>query len=528
MRSLGNRHFAVYYSILVRSEERVKVTDVLHDIEVLNISGDVSGNVTDICYDSRRCEKASLFVAVTGLKFDGHQFITDAIARGARYVVHETDAPRQDGITYIKVRDSRRALGRLGKNFFHDPSADLHLIGVTGTNGKTTVTYLLESILTAAGIRIGVVGTVNYRFNGKILQSSITTPESLDLQRIFRDMVDAGVTHVIMEVSSHALDLARVDDCDHDIGIFTNLSQDHLDYHHTLENYFVAKRRYFMEVLPRDRKVIINADDPWGRRLIDDVGSKAVTFGIDNISTVTAQQYDLSINGIDADIATPKGNFTVSSPMIGKFNLYNILASTTAAQLLDVDKKYIKEGIEVLHSVPGRLQKVSTEREPAVFVDYAHTDDALKNVLINLSDFKQNRIITVFGCGGDRDRGKRPLMGQAAVTFSDLAIVTSDNPRTEEPMAIISDIEAGIRKMSVTKYQRDDVKAGFGEHGYVVIRDRREAIRVAVSIADPRDIILIAGKGHEDYQIIGTTKYPFDDTTEAKEALKKRFSGRAH
>lgn len=505
----------------------MELSELIKELDIIHVSGEEEGTVSDICYDSRRCEENSLFVAVSGLKYDGHNYISEAIKRGARYIIHEKDVATNPGISFIKVENSRRALGKLGKTFFHNPTSELCLIGVTGTNGKTTVTYLLESILEAAGFHVGVIGTINYRFGGNTFESSITTPESLDLQRIFRNMVDAGVTHVIVEVSSHALDLGRVDDCEYNIGMFTNLSQDHLDYHHTLDNYFLAKRRFFSDILKEGKKMIINIDDTWGRRLFEEMGDSVLTFGIENETHVSSNNYTLSLNGIDATVKTPRGSIFITSPMIGKFNLYNILASTAAATVLHIPEKYIQAGIKGLENVPGRLEKVSGSDEPAVFVDYAHTEDALKSVLENLSEFKTKKIITVFGCGGDRDRGKRPLMGRAAAEFSDLAIITSDNPRTENPLAIIDEIERGVRSGMIRKYDPEDYHSGFDEKGYIVIPDRTEAIHLAIRIAEQVDIVLIAGKGHEDYQILGETKIWFDDTVIAREALEQRRSRRA-
>jgi UDP-N-acetylmuramoyl-L-alanyl-D-glutamate--2,6-diaminopimelate ligase len=323
-------------------------------------------------------------------------------------------------------------------------------------------------------------------------------------------------------VSSHALDQTRVDDCEYDYGIFTNLSQDHLDYHHTIEKYYVAKKRYFREILKDGEKMIINGDDPWGRQMIRETGISATTFGIHRECSVSSGHFDLSLAGIHADIATSNGNFSVSSSLIGKFNLYNILASVAVAVKLGIPPEVIKQGIEKLHNVPGRFQKVSQDEEPAVFVDYAHTDDALRNVLENLVQFKTHNIITVFGCGGDRDRGKRPLMGKAASDLSDLAIITSDNPRTEDPLEIINQIEVGVRETSARKISLQGIDRGKYDKGYTIIPDRREAIFTAVSIAGPRDILLIAGKGHENYQILGEKRIFFDDTIVAREALDKR------
>jgi UDP-N-acetylmuramoyl-L-alanyl-D-glutamate--2,6-diaminopimelate ligase len=509
----------------------VQIRDLLKNVEPLHITGDCSGVVSAVCYDSRRCEKNGLFVAIPGLKVDGHHYIAEAIAGGAQFIVHEKDYSPASGITAIRVRDSRRALGILGRNFYKDPSSHLCLIGVTGTNGKTTITYLLESILKSAGLNVGVLGTVNYRFNDEVLPAPNTTPESYEMQKILRTMADAGVTHVIAEVASHAVDLKRVDDCSFNIGIFTNLSRDHLDYHKTMENYFHVKKRFFDEVLPAGEKLrkfmIVNGDDSWGQRLLREVRTDIPkkTFGIDNRCDITADPFELSLEGIKAKIRTDRLAFLLRSPLIGKFNLYNILAASMAALSLDIPEEFVRRGIAGLKKVPGRLEKISKSDEPGVFVDYAHTDDALTRVLQNLSSFRKRKIITVFGCGGDRDRGKRPLMGHAAVSLSDMTIVTSDNPRTENPLDIIGEIEKGIRETGARKFSPPVLGPESGEKGYVVIPDRKKAIREAVFLAGSSDIVLIAGKGHENYQIIGDKKRPFDDRNVAKKALKDKRSG---
>jgi UDP-N-acetylmuramoyl-L-alanyl-D-glutamate--2,6-diaminopimelate ligase len=509
----------------------VQIQAVLKDIDIIQVSGVLSGEVSAICYDSRNCKQDSLFVAVSGLKLDGHAYIGEAVDRGAKFVVHEKDYSPPPGVTSIRVLNSRAILGILGKNFYNDPSSRLCLIGVTGTNGKTTVTYILESILKAAGFSVGILGTVNYRFNNKEMPAPHTTPESYELQNILRIMVDQGVTHVVMEVSSHAVDLRRVDECSFDMGIFTNLSQDHLDYHKTLESYFQAKKRLFSEIIPAGKKnyvyrMIINGDDPWGKRIVDEVGSILPyrTFCIEDKCDMAAEGYTFSLEGTRADINAGGSHIAIFSPLIGKFNLYNILASVTAASLLGIHESFIRTGVENLKNVPGRLEKVSIPGEPEVFVDYAHTEDALNRVLQNLSPFKKGRIITVFGCGGDRDRGKRPLMGKAVTAWSDLAILTSDNPRTEDPLSIIEEIEKGMGGNSARKLLPEELKKNANEKGYVVIPDRREAIETAVTLADNSDIILIAGKGHENYQIIGEKRISFDDRHVAREALmNKRY-----
>lgn len=505
----------------------MKLSETLKGVAWLEWQGPEDGDVVSLCYNSGKCEKGSLFVAVSGLKTDGHLFIEDAIKKGVRFVVHEHAFIPPAGVTAIRVRDSRRTLGEMARNFFDDPSSALCLIAVTGTNGKTTTTYLLESILKNAGHAVGVLGTVNYRYGTTAVPAPNTTPESFEMQRILREMADHGVTHCVAEVSSHAIALHRVDDCAFDMGIFTNLTQDHLDYHKTMENYFHAKQRFFSEVLPSGGKktafMIINGDDPWGQRIIRETAGKCTTYGLDQISDVTARTHHLSLDGISADIASKNNAFTVSAGLMGKFNLYNMLAAVSASLELGVPVEAIKKGLACLPQVPGRLEKVSEPGQPFVFVDYAHTDDALRRVLENLAAFRRKKIITVFGCGGDRDRGKRPLMGEAAARYSDVTIVTSDNPRNENPLEIIEEIEQGIHipRIELTIENKNDLSKAKTSSGkfYAVIPDRTRAIFAAIAFACEDDIVLIAGKGHEDYQIIGDVKHPFDDRRIAREAL---------
>jgi len=511
----------------------VDLLELLENVDVLEVHGTRARDIAGICFDSRRCGEDFLFVAVAGMKFDGHLFVPEAIRRGAKAVVYEKEIARHASYTSIRVRDSRRALGVLGKNFFENPSDRLCLIGVTGTNGKTTVTYLLESILREAGHEPGIIGTINYHWGAKVLPAPNTTPESFELQRLLAEIRDAGVTHVVMEVSSHALELRRVEDCEFDLGIFMNLSQDHLDFHGTMEDYFTSKKRFFTELLAgekngRKQGRIINIDDPWGRRLAEELrpATGLVTFGIDAIAFVQAKEVELNLGEIRAEIETPAGAFPLRAPLSGRFNLYNILAATAAAFHLGIPLSAIQRGIEAAKPVPGRLEKISESGEPAVFVDYAHSEDALRRVLQSLGCFRKGRIITVFGCGGDRDRGKRPLMGKAAAEGSDLVIVTSDNPRTEDPLAIIDAIEGGIDASRMKKVSPAEFRAAGEGKFYTVVADRREAIGLAVDLAGPDDIVLIAGKGHEDYQILGAKTIQFDDRTVGREALD-RARGRA-
>ncbi len=505
----------------------MKLGQLLEGIDSMNISGEFTEEISTVCYSADQCQDGSVFVAIPGLKYDGHDFIGEAIAHGAKYIVQEKDIQLPRPITGINVASSRRALGILAKNYFGDPSASLILIAVVGTNGKTTITYLLESILRGAGFKCGVLGTVNYRFNDKTYPAPNTTPESYELQKILRQMADDGVTHVIAEVSSHAIDLKRVDDCDFDLGIFTNLTRDHLDYHKTMENYFQAKKRFFSEVLSESgkshlRKMVINNDDQWGQRIIQETPLAALTYGIESNCNVKVIDYELSLSGIKARINIFGETLSIQSPLIGKFNLYNILAAAGASSLLHIPQTLIKAGIENLSCVPGRLESIESSSGISVFVDYAHTDDALRRVLQNLTVLKKKRIITVFGCGGNRDRGKRPLMGEAAVSYSDLAIITSDNPRLEDPVAIITEIENGIDQKKIKKVEIDQLGIMNDVHSYTVIPDREKAIQAAIHTALAGDIVLIAGKGHEDYQIVGTKKMPFDDCVVAANALEMK------
>lgn len=505
----------------------MKLTQLIEGLDIINISGETSGEVSGVCFSADKCEQGSLFVAIPGLKSDGHDFINEAISRGAQFIIYEKDLNLPSQVTTIKVSNSRRALGILAKNYFGNPSGNLALIAVIGTNGKTTITYLLEAILKEAGYKCGILGTVNYRYNDKIYPAPNTTPESYEMQKIMRAMADEGVTHVVAEVSSHAVDLKRVDDCDFDLGIFTNLTRDHLDYHLTMENYFQAKERFFAEILSRSSKVhsqkmVINADDEWGQRILKEVSLPGLTYGIESDCAIRAANYELSLTGIKTEINLAGDTIFIKSPLIGKFNLYNILAAVGAAFILQIPAPVIKRAIDNLSNVPGRLESVTASAGFSIFVDYAHTDDALRRVLQSLAELKKKRIITVFGCGGNRDRGKRPLMADAATSHSDLTIITSDNPRLEDPLAIIAEIETGIDKKKVKKTESGNLQFNGNARLYTVVPERRKAIEAAMNAAQKGDIVLIAGKGHEDYQILGTNKIPFDDRTVVKQILESR------
>lgn len=497
------------------------LSDLIRHLEIIECHGDTTRRIDDVCYASSACRPDALFVAIRGLKADGHDYIDDACRRGAVCIVHERPVAVTPGVTFVRVADARRALGRLGAAFYGDPSREVFLVGVTGTNGKTTVCHLLESCLQAAGRRTGVMGTINYRYGDTVLPAATTTPESLDLQKMLREMANRGVTHVVMEVSSHALDLKRAHDCAFDVAIFTNLSEEHLDYHRTMEDYYTAKRRFFTDIVS-DRISIINADDPWGRRLIAEAPGPVRTFSLTGDADVRVLSSAFSMAGIEAVIETTNGRHDIRSPLIGRYNLSNILAAVAAAEEIGLDCAAIDRGINSVASVAGRLERVGNSHDPWIFVDYAHTEDALKNVLENLRRFEHTRLITVFGCGGDRDTLKRPRMGWVATELSDITIVTSDNPRTEEPLAIIADIRGGIDAGRIAEIVPERIAERTSKKGYTIIPDRRRAIEEAVLMAEPDDIVVIAGKGHEDYQIIGTTKHPFDDRDIARKALSAR------
>ncbi|HCE69540.1 MAG: UDP-N-acetylmuramoyl-L-alanyl-D-glutamate--2,6-diaminopimelate ligase [Geobacteraceae bacterium GWC2_55_20] len=512
---------------------------LLENLPDIEIHGDTSVNIGTLTCDSRKAGAGTLFFALPGTAADGHSYIAKAVTAGATAVVLEKDQFAPDGIPWIKVRDGRAAMGLISSRFNGDPTACRPLIGITGTNGKTTTTYLIEAILAAAGIPAAVLGTISYRFGDRTIAASHTTPESTELQSAFRQLGEAGAKAFVMEVSSHALEQKRVDGCHFDVGVFSNLTRDHLDYHGTMESYLGAKQRLFSELLRPSaekplRRAAVNMDDPYGSAIAACSSCPVITYGIRGECDVRPVDTISSVNGISGTLVTPKGSFRFSSKLLGSFNLSNILAAATAGIGLDLPLEAIKSGIENHTTVPGRMERVENLHGVTCLVDYAHTGDALENVLSTLKEIATARIITVFGCGGDRDNGKRPIMGRIAADMSDLAIVTSDNPRTEQPATILSQIRAGILELpprpqgegwgegGVREYSLDELAGGFPEKGFVMQENRREAILLAVRLAKAGDIILLAGKGHEDYQIIGTTKQHFDDREEAAKAFAEK------
>ncbi|RJQ66293.1 MAG: UDP-N-acetylmuramoyl-L-alanyl-D-glutamate--2,6-diaminopimelate ligase [Desulfobacteraceae bacterium] len=476
-----------------------------------------------VYYRAQLVEPGGLFVAVKGFAADGHDFIGQAVSRGAVAVVCERTA-RID-VPQIQVTDSRKALAALAAEFYGHPSRGMTVIGITGTNGKTTTSYLIESMLQAAGHATGVIGTVNYRYGGSFFDNPVTTPESLDLQRILADMRAAGTTHVVMEVSSHALDLLRIHACDVDVAVFTNLSQDHLDFHNDMDAYWASKRKLFDFFLPACKgktalRAVINVDDPRGAELARILALPRLTTSQGQAADVHSLAARFDLHGISAQVQTPQGALKVRSALVGRHNLENILNAAGAGAALNLPPAAMQAGIAALDNVPGRLERiVDPAGQRFVYVDYAHTPDALENALKALRNLTQDRIICVFGCGGDRDRSKRPLMGAIAARLSELAVVTSDNPRTEAPDRIIDQILAGVRAVCQSNYAPAGLSGGFHEKGYVVEPDRRKAIGLALRASRPGDTLLIAGKGHEPYQIIGKDKLPFDDRIVARDAL---------
>ncbi len=486
--------------------------------------GDTTVSINALTCDSRAVEPGTLFFALHGSQTDGHHYIEQAVSRGAAAVVLEDTAFVPIGIPWIKAADGRAAMGRIAAHFNGDPTASKPLIGITGTNGKTTTTYLIESILAAAGLPAAVLGTISYRFGTTIIGASHTTPESTELQSAFRQLKNAGAEAFVMEVSSHALEQKRIDGCYFDVGVFSNLTRDHLDYHVTMERYLEAKSRLFSHLLrpspekPR-RRAAVNMDDPYGKEIARSAACPVITFGIQGCCDVRPTAVTSTVNGISATLITPAGEFEFSSRLLGRFNLSNILAAAAAGIALELPLQAIKQGIENHSTVPGRMERVENGSGVTCLVDYAHTGDALENVLDTLKEIATGRIITVFGCGGDRDNGKRPIMGRIAATMSDLAIVTSDNPRTEDPFDILKQIRAGIIPCGNREFRPDELTVGFTEKGFTILENRHDAIRLAIRLARPGDIVLLAGKGHEDYQIIGKIKHHFDDREEAAAAF---------
>ncbi len=483
----------------------MRLEQLLEVLPDARVQGDPEGvEIIALADDSRDAVPGCLFVAVPGERVDGHDFIEEALARGAVAVILEKERTTRSSVA-IRVTDSSEALAEVAVKFFDDPSRGMMLVGITGTNGKTTTSLLVQRILREAGHRPGLIGTLRYEVGHEVSSALHTTPGALQLQRLLHQMRLAGNDACVMEVSSHGLAQGRVRGCRFDIRVFTNLTRDHLDFHATMDAYFAAKRRLFETPLAKEGAMsIVNVDDPWGRRLAQACTGPVRTFGVHHAADVQASDVVNTINGLSFSVRADGESVQVVSPLSGTHNVENMLAALSVGSALGVPLAVQARALADVASVPGRFERIPGPGF-SVIVDYAHTDDALRNLLQSAREICQGRLITIFGCGGDRDRGKRPLMGGVAATLSDRVIVTSDNPRTEAPGKIIEEILAGVDLSGKDKVQ--------------VTEDRREAIRAGIAQAEAGDVVVLAGKGHEDYQILGETRSHFDDREEVRKAL---------
>ncbi|ADI01570.1 UDP-N-acetylmuramoyl-L-alanyl-D-glutamate--2,6-diaminopimelate ligase [Syntrophothermus lipocalidus] len=487
-----------------------RLENLISGLEVIETSGDLDKEIKGVQYDSRKIEPGYLFVCIPGFKVDGHDYVLPAVGAGAIALLVEKPVAGTQGVTVVRVKDTRKALPIVASNFYGAPSRQLRLIGVTGTNGKTTTTHLITSVLEEAGYQVGILGTLYARWRGKQESMAHTTPESVDLERFIRRVVDEGGDYTVMEVSSHALDLGRVDCLDFDAAVFTNLTQDHLDYHRTMDDYREAKLKLFRRLKNKDGHfAVINRDDPSWTVFRDATPSRVVTYGITDEAAVRATEVRVEPEGSCFTLKWPEGDLRLSLNLSGWFNVSNALAAAAFALKEGISPEVIKRGLEKVSGIPGRFETVKCGQDFTVIVDYAHTPDGLENILKTARAIAKKRIITVFGCGGDRDRGKRPLMGKIAAECSDFSIITSDNPRSEDPLAIIEDIVTGVKKVPNSRY--------------TVIADRRVAIGQAINMAQAEDMVIIAGKGHETYQLLKDEVLPFDDREVAKEFIKERL-----
>lgn len=484
------------------------LNQVINNLDIEFIKGDKQVEINDIHYDSRQVKTGNLFICVQGFKTDGHKYIDDVIKQGANAVLIDKDlAEYKDEITYIKVKDSRKAMPIVAKNFFENPLKDIELIGVTGTNGKTTTTYLIKEILNNSGYRTGLIGTIEVFDGIKSKSASRTTPEAVDIYRYLAEMRANGVQYTVMEVSSHALALHRVDTMDFKVAVFTNLTQDHLDYHETMEEYAKQKAKLFKKLKP-DGQAVINNDDTYSDFFKSSTENNVITYSIENESNLHAKEIELSLKGVKFKLDNLKFDLNLT----GKFNIYNSLAAIGVAKSLDLEEDLIKKALEGVKGIPGRFETLDLDQDFTVIIDYAHTPDSMVNVLDAVKHFEHNDIIIVFGCGGERDKGKRPIMGEIAVREGDYVVVTTDNPRAEDPLTIIEEIKDGIEK---SEYDTP----------YIIKADRKEAIYEAVNKAQKDDVIFIIGKGHETYQVFADKTIDFNDKEVAKTAIKKKLSG---
>lgn len=466
------------------------------DYEILQkVSDEIE--IKNMEFDSRKINQGDIFLALEGAVVDGHKFISKAIENGATTILVEKEVEMEEGINYFLVKNLREKMGVIASNFYNYPQNNLKIIGVTGTNGKTTTTYILESILGEENV--ARIGTVEYKIGNEIIPAPNTTPSGLEIIKICKKAVEKNIKYLIMEVSSHGLSIGRVNMLRFEAGIFTNLTLDHLDYHKTMENYFLAKRKLF-DLVKDKKNSVINIDDDYGRRYYQ--YTNGISYGIEN-GDIQGKINKISREGQEVVIKIFDKSYTVNLKLLGRYNLYNLLGAIGAVKTLGISDEEIISKIPLIHGAPGRFEPVNVESDFTVVVDYAHTGDALENILKSINEFKTNRVITIFGCGGDRDKSKRPIMGEIAERYSDIVIVTSDNPRTEDPEEIIKEIIVGLKK-----------------ENHLIEVNREKAIEKAVTIAEKNDIILIAGKGHENYQIIGREKIHFDDKEEVIKVIK--------
>lgn len=482
----------------------MKLNQLLKDVEVVAVKGNKYLDISGIYYDSKQLKNGGLFFAIKGTSANGFEFIDEAIERGAVCVVSEDDFITFKNVCKVMVKDVRKATAAVANNFYQNPTSKMSIVGITGTNGKTTVLYLTEAILHESGRNCGTIGTISYKVGEHNIPAVNTTPSAIMLQMLFNEMQTAGISYCAMEVSSHSIHQRRIDGIRFDSAIFTNLSGEHLDYHKDMEEYFTVKKRLFDE-LAEDSYAIINFDDDYGKRMTGGLKAKILKYGIRDDVNIKAEDIKYSVKGTSFKAKTPYGELNIRTELIGEYNIYNILAAASFALVKGVEAKDIEEAVKKFKGAPGRLQKIDRGQGFSVFVDYAHTDGALLNVLSALKRLKKKRIIAVFGCGGDRDKHKRPRMGKVCAELADFLIITSDNPRSEDPKSIIDDILKGL-------------PSGFKD--YKVSLDRRKAIELSLSMAEDDDIVLIAGKGHEKYQILKDTTIAFDDTKIVDEILE--------
>lgn len=493
----------------------MKLAEIFKNIELIKVDGSLDLEINEINQDSRLVSKGDLFLCIKGSKLDGHQYLRHAAEQGAVAAVVEDWPENSFGLTVIQVKDVAGSLKEIAGAFYGYPDQHLKIIGIVGTNGKTTSTYLVKSILEASGYQVGLIGTIHNLIKDQEIPTNNsvtnTTPGMLELQKLFAKMVAAGVNYVVMEVSSHSIDQGRVAGLKFAGGIFTNITQDHLDYHKTFEEYLRVKTKFFKDLAP-DSWAAINNDDPHAESIIAQTKAKVYTYGINNQASVRAENIKVVQTGVSYSADTFKGKIDLALKLTGYFNVYNSLGVLTAGLAEGLQPAMVKQGLESVSIVPGRFQMVPESNTFGVIVDYAHTPDGLENILKTARSLTSRRLLLVFGCGGDRDRAKRPIMGEIAARMADFTIITSDNPRSEDPLKIINDIETGFRKAT-------------SKAVYQVEVDRAKAIRKIIAMAHAADLVMIAGKGHETYQDFGDHRIHFDDREEAREALKEKFNG---